>query len=81
MGSTLTYGVFAVAEENLGDNEIFNGKGEVAHGAVSVEVSQHGMAAFEISITGFIGGYEDKSLAMGAYVAVTKNGATEYSYM
>ena len=80
-GSVLTYGVFAVAEEKLDGNDIFTSEGNVASGAICVEISQHGMAAFEIHITGFIGGYEDTRLAMGAYVAVTKDDKTEYSYM
>ena len=80
-GSVLTYGVFAVAKDELGDNEIFIGKDTAASGAICVEVSQYGLSAFEIHITGFTNGYKETKLAMGAYVEVTNGDYYEYSYM
>ena len=46
-----------------------------------MEVSQYGLSAFEIHITGFTNGYKETKLAMGAYVEVTNGTATEYSYI
>ena len=80
-GGTLKYGVFAVAKEKLGDNDIFGSDGTVANGAICVEISQFGLSAFEIHISGFSDEYKDAKIAMGAYVALSDDEATEYSYM
>ena len=80
-GNEIKYGVFAVAKEKLGTSDIFVGKDTAVGGAICVEISQHGLAAFEIHITGFVDEYKDTKLAMGAYVEVTNGDYYEYSYM
>ena len=80
-GKSVKYGVFAVLKDKLGTNDVFGIDGTAAEGVVSAEVGEFGMAAFEIKITGFAEDQKDIQLAMGAYVALTKGEATEYSYM
>ena len=80
MGKTLTYGVFAVSQEKLGDNAIFGENGATA-GVLSADVTKHGFNMFEIKVVGFTDAQKDNSLAMGAYVAESDGEATTYSYM
>ena len=80
-GKTLKYGVFAVAKDKLGTNDVFAEDGTVASNTIAVEISNHGFVAFELKIIGFTDEYKDLKLAMGAYVAVTDGETTEYSYM
>ena len=80
-GKTLKYGVFAVAKDKLGTNDVFAEDGTVADGVINAEISNHGFVAFELKIIGFTDEYKDLKLAMGAYVAVTDGETTEYSYM
>ena len=79
-GKTLAYGVFAVAQERLGDNDVF-GENGAANGVIYAEISSYDFENFELKIVGFTDEYKDEKLAMGAYVAVTDGKATEYSYM
>ena len=80
-GKTLNYGVFAVTQEKLGDNDIFGSDGTVAKGVITADVSSHGFAAFELKITGFADDQKDLLLAMGAYVIEADDESTEYSYL
>ncbi len=80
-GKTLKYGVFAVAQEKLGDNAIFDETGKAASGVLSTDVTVHGFGLFELKIVGFSDEQKDNKLAMGAYVAVTNGETTTYSYM
>lgn len=80
-GATLTYGVFAVSKDKLGDGDVFTADGTPAGGVISADVSTHHYVAFELSISGFTNEYKDARLAIGAYVAVTKDDTTEYFYM
>ena len=78
---TLNYGVFAVALEKLGENDIFSSDGEAASGVIFAEITSYDFAAFELKIAGFTDAQKDKDLVMGAYVAVTDENGTAYSYM
>ena len=80
-GKTLAYGVFAVAQERLGDNDVFAEDGTVAEGVINADITSYEFASFELKIIGFTDKYKDLKLAMGAYVAVTDGETTEYSYM
>ncbi|MBO5261687.1 MAG: leucine-rich repeat protein [Clostridia bacterium] len=79
-GKTLTYGVFAVSENNLGNKEIFE-NGEASKGVIFVDVTKHNFTTFELKVIGFTNEQKDITFAMGAYVAVTDGDTTEYSYM
>ena len=81
IGKTLKYGVFAVLQSRLGDNDVFAEDGTVASGVINAEITNYQFVAFEIKIVGFTDEYKDIKLAMGAYVAITDGEATEYSYL
>ncbi len=78
---TVRYGVFAVSQDRLDGNEIFGEDGATSEGVVSANMTAYETAAFELKITGFTDEQKDTRLAMGAYVCVTGEEATEYSYM
>ena len=80
-GKTLKYGVFAVLQSRLGDNDVFAEDGTVADGVINAEIINYEFVAFELKIVGFTDTQKDIKLAMGAYVAVTDGETTEYSYM
>ena len=68
-------------KEKLGSGDVFGTDGQAAEGVVSAEVSAYKLCAFEIKVVGFDEAQKDALLAVGAYVSVTKDGTTEYSYM
>ena len=68
-------------KEKLGSGDVFGTDGQAAEGVVSAEVSAYKLCAFEIKVVGFNEEQKDALLALGAYVSVTKDGTTEYSYM
>ena len=79
-GKTLKYGVFAVAKDKLGDNDVFAKNGTVADGVINAEITGE-FVAFELKIEGFTDEYKDAKLAMGAYVVVTDGETAKYSYI
>ena len=80
-GKTLKYGAFAVAQEKLGTNDIFDENGTVANFAITAEITSYEFSSFELKITGFTDEYKDDKLALGAYVIATDKDGTEYSYI
>ena len=80
-GKTVNYGVYAVAQDKLGENDIFDENGNVADGVVDAKVEKNAYVSFEFKIVGFNDDTKDEKLALGAYVAVTKDKVTEYSYI
>ena len=80
-GKAVSFGVYAIAQEKLGANDIFDENGNLAEGAISAEVTKNAYVSFEFKIVGFDDDTKDKLLAIGAYVALTKDKVTEYSYM
>ncbi|MBE6674198.1 MAG: hypothetical protein E7596_03715 [Ruminococcaceae bacterium] len=80
-GKTLKYGVFAVLQDRLGDNDVFADDGTVADDVINAEITNYEFIAFELKIVGFTDAQKDTKLAMGAYVAVTDENGTEYSYL
>ena len=79
-GKTLKCGVFAVVKDKLGDNDVFAEDGTVADGVINADIADE-FVAFELKIEGFTDKYKATKLAIGAYVAVTEDEATEYFYM
>ena len=79
-GKTLKYGVFAVLQDRLGNNDVFAEDGTVADGVINADIADE-FVAFELKIEGFTDEYKATKLAIGAYVAVTEDEATEYFYM
>ncbi len=80
-GKAVRYGVFAVSREKLGANEVFGEDGAASEGVVSANMTAYETVAFELKIVGFTDEQKDTKLAMGAYVAISDDEATEYSYM
>ena len=81
MGNEVAYGLFVVAKNKLGENDIFDAEGKEAEGVLYADTSIRPNAVFEMKITGFVTDEQKTAeFALGAYVAVTKDGATEYSY-
>ena len=81
-GKTMSYGVFAVSQQRLGNNSIFGENGEVAQGVLSYDVTVHSFDAFELKITGF--NTEEQmaaKLAFGAYVVASDGEESIYSYI
>ena len=79
--STVSFGVFAVIKDKLGDNDVFGADGTVANGAINADLTSSKFIAFEIKITGFEDEQKAIQLALGAYVAVKNGDVTEYSYI
>lgn len=78
---TVEYGLFAVAKDRLGENDIFDANGNAATGVINAEMSRNNFAIFDLKITGISDEQKDSKLAFGAYVAVSDEEATEYSYL
>ena len=74
-------GVFAVTQEKLGSSDVFGENGVAVSGAITVELLNREISAFELKIVGFAEEQKDVELAMGAYVCVTEGDNTEYSYI
>ena len=81
MGKDLKYGVFAVLQNRLGENDIFADDGTASAGVINADFTSRNVDLFELRILGFEEEYRDMKLAMGAYVATTDAEATEYSYL
>jgi hypothetical protein len=79
-GVDIKYGVFAASLEKLQGGDIFV-NGVANANAICAEIKATEFSAFDIKVTGFANDQKDVLLALGAYVATTKDGATEYSYM
>ncbi|MBO4983461.1 MAG: leucine-rich repeat protein [Clostridia bacterium] len=79
-GVDVKYGVFVASLEKLQDGDIFV-NGVANENAICAEIKATEFSAFDIKVTGFADNQKDAMLALGAYVAVIKDGATEYSYM
>ena len=77
----MTYGVFAVLKDKLGENDVFDANGEAAEGVLSAEIKNRSFDAFEIKVTGFTEEQKDLEIAMGAYVAIANGDKVEYSYV
>ena len=75
-GKSFSYGVFAALKASVGQEDMVS-----CEGAVCAEVSQYALAAFEIKVVGFTDENKDTALALGAYIAVTKDDTTEYTYV
>lgn len=80
-GKTLSFGIFAVLQDKLGTNDIFNESGESSDGVIAADMSGYTYSVFEIKVIGFKEGQKDIKLALGAYVKVTDGDTTTYSYM
>ena len=79
-GKTFKYGVYAVAQEKLGDSDIFGENGANIN-AFTKEITNYKNDAFELRLAGFSDAQKSKKFAMGAYVEVNDGGEKIYSYL
>ena len=79
-GKSVKYGVFAVSKANLEGKNVFE-NGVAINGAITADLTSYSFASFELKIVGFTDTNSDLPLAMGAYVVVSDENTTEYSYM
>ena len=77
-GKSITFGVYAVAQQRLGENDIFDENGNATAGVINADLTSYVFDAFEIKIVGFAENQKDIKLSLGAYV--TEDGKT-YSYL
>ena len=81
-GKSLKYGVFAASQAKLNADSIFDENGNAHDSAIVAEIKATEFSAFDIKVLGFTTQEQkDALLALGAYVAVTDEGTTTYSYM
>ncbi len=80
-GKTVSYGVFAVLADKIGENDIFDADGKALAGVIAADISGAGFDIFNLKIVGFTGDQVNIDLAMGAYIGTSKDGATEYAYL
>ena len=79
--STISFGVFVGSKDNLGKDDIFDENGNTDESIVAYEIKNAEFSAFEIKVVGFTDEHKSTYLALGAYVAIQKDGSTTYSYM
>ena len=80
-GKTLVYGVFAVSEAKLGENDIFASDGTAANGVLYSEIKRIDFDAFDLKVVGFTDENKDKNLVLGAYIKLSDEETTEYKYI
>lgn len=81
-GKTVTYGLFAITKDVLGDKDIIAANGEIADGAVVAEIPFDSFVFIKIKMAGFDTAELKASLfAIGTYVAVQDGESKEYSYL
>ena len=80
--TTVIYGLFAVLQVRLGENDVFNSDGTATEGVMYKEATGLSNTKFAIKIVGFkTEEHKAAKLAMGAYLAVVTDGVGEYHYM
>ena len=67
-GKTFKFGAFAAAESKIGTQDVVRADGQVAENTISADITDYGVAAFDLVVLGFSEEYRDLGIAMGAYV-------------
>ena len=80
-GKSLNYGVFVAIQSQIGNEEIFDDKGNAKTGTIAAPIESHKYVTFEFKLTGFTEESYDVKLAMGVYTALTDGESAEYSYI
>ena len=80
-GKDVSYGVFAVLQSKLREDEIFDNSGNKGNGVVNADLTSRRFDIFEFKIIGIPDDKKDTKLALGAYISVTGENGTEYSYL
>ena len=81
-GKSLRFGVFAAEKNNLGESDIFDKDGNAPANVIFADLTEVGCAMFDLRIVGFnTAELKTVKLAMGAFVAATKDAETQYFYL
>lgn len=81
-GKSLRFGVFAAEKTNLGESDIFDKDGNAPANVICADLTDVGCAMFDLRIVGFnTAELKTVKLAMGAFVAATKDAETQYFYL
>lgn len=82
-GVKLSYGMFAVLKDTLGENDVFNENAKSSDGVIAAEISSYGFITMSLKISGFASEEQkNMKLAMGAFIGESaQNTATKYSYL
>jgi len=75
-GKSFDYGAFVASKTVLGQEDLFG-----VEGAICVNMKKYGMARFEIKVIGFNDTTKSSDFAVGAYIEVSKDGKSEYTYV
>ncbi|MBO4982751.1 MAG: hypothetical protein J6D23_01720, partial [Clostridia bacterium] len=77
----ITYGVFAVSQEKIGDSDVFDENGNAISSAITAELTDYAFSIFEVKVVCFADDQKALPLAIGAYVKTTDGDKAEYSYL
>lgn len=78
---SITFGLFAVSQNKLGDSDIFDENGKINANVLSANTERTGFDYFDMKLTGYTTeAQKDAKVAIGAYIIVTKNGKKIISY-
>ena len=80
-GETVSYGVFAVLADTIGDNDIFDESGNALAGVIAADITDTGYSLISLKMFGISEDQKDIDLAMGAYVKTVKGETTKYAYL
>ena len=81
-GKTLSYGLFAGLDTNLGTNEAVSTEGVAQNGAVSVDFTNRGYDVMEIKVVGFkTDDHKKAQIVLGAYVIEVDGEKKTVSYL
>ena len=82
VNSSFEFGVFAVLESKIGQNDILKENGEVTTNSVCANLTNESLAQVSLRIVGFTTDeHKELSLAMGIYTKETVEENTKYTYV
>ena len=80
-GKILRYGMFAVSQNKLGNNDVFDASGNATQGVLFADITTAKNTVLELKIVGFTSENTDAKLAIGAFVKMTGEEGSEYAYL
>lgn len=81
-GKEISYGVYAVSKERLGQNTVFNSSGKAADGVVYKDLSDNIFSCIGIKVTGIdVSEHKDVKLAMGVYATKHEGASKGINYL
>ena len=81
-GKSVSYGLFAVLQDKLGENDVMDKDGSFASGVINADYTNRSFDIIEFKITGFSTEEQMQSkIAMGVYAYVKDEESVEISYL